>query len=151
MARSKGRLANDAWEALMTAHATMLRQLRAADIWDEVSMREYDVLYTLSKCGAPLRQSELTRHVLLSQPAISRLVDRLVARGLVARTADPVDGRGVLLELTQEGAAVQRRIGARHAADVTRSVTARLTRAELEELEVLMNKLSGDERAGRQP
>ncbi len=149
MARSKARLANDAWEALLTVHAELLRQMRAADLWDEVSMREYDVIYTLSKCGGPLRQSELSRHVLLSQPAISRLVERLVARGLVARAADPVDGRGVLLTLTEEGAAAQRRIGARHAADVTRLVSAHLTRPEMEELDRLLRRLSGSKSADR--
>jgi Transcriptional regulators len=60
-------------------------------------MREYDVLYTLSKDPEPLRLSELNRHVLLSQPALSRLVERLAERGLVSRHADPADGRGVRL------------------------------------------------------
>jgi DNA-binding MarR family transcriptional regulator len=143
MARTKTRLANDAWEGLLTAHAVLLKEMRAADIWDEVSIREYDVLYTLSKCGGPLRQGELNQQVLLSQPALSRMVDRLAARRLIIRSADPVDGRGVLLSLTAEGAAVQRRIGAKHAVDVARIVSARLTRQELEDLERLLHKLSG--------
>ena len=75
-------------------------------------MREYDVLYTLSKCREPLRISELNRHVLLSQPALSRLVDRLAGRGLVERQPDPADGRGVRLSLTGAGRALQRRSGA---------------------------------------
>ena len=74
-------------------------------------MREYDVLYTLSKGPEPVRLSDLNRHVLLSQPAPSRLVDRLVERGLVERCADPADGRGVRLSLTDAGRIVQRRIG----------------------------------------
>ena len=78
-------------------------------------MREYDVLYTLSKCPEPIRLSELNRHVLLSQPALSRMVDRLAARGLVARQADPADGRGVRLSLTagRAGAAAPDRPPAR--------------------------------------
>ena len=82
-------LANDAWEALLSAHAVLMKQFAAEDIWAEVSMREYDVLYTLSKCREPLRISELNRHVLLSQPALSRLVDRLAERGLVAAPGRP--------------------------------------------------------------
>ena len=50
---ARGQLANDAWEALLTAHAPAMKQFAAADIWDDVSMREYDVLYTLSKCPGP--------------------------------------------------------------------------------------------------
>ena len=59
-------LANDAWEALLTAHAAVMKQFAAEDTWTDVSMREYDVLYTLSKDPEPLRLSELNRHVLLS-------------------------------------------------------------------------------------
>ena len=81
----------------------MMSKFAAEDIWQDVSMREYDVLYTLSKCPAPKRLSELNRHVLLSQPALSRMVDRLVERGLVERLADPADGRGVRLALTAAG------------------------------------------------
>ena len=42
---------------------------------------------------------------------LSRLVDRLAERGLVERCADPADGRGVRLSLTDAGRVVQRRIG----------------------------------------
>ena len=59
------RLANQAWEALMTAHARLLRQF-AADDWEDLSMREYDVLYTLAKRG-PSRIGELGESVLLSR------------------------------------------------------------------------------------
>lgn len=142
MVRAEGRLANEAWEALMTAHASVLKHLKATDVWDEVSMREYDVLYTLSKCHGAMRPHELHRHLLLSQPALSRMVDRLVARGLLDRCGDPADGRGVLLSLTGEGRAIQRRIGTRHAADVARTVSAALTREEMADLASLSRRLT---------
>jgi DNA-binding MarR family transcriptional regulator len=135
--------ANDAWEALLAAHATLMKEFAARDIWQELSMREYDVLYTLSKCPGPQRMSELNRHVLLSQPALSRLVDRLADRGLVRRVADPTDGRGVRLSLTDAGRALQRQIGRRHARDVARAMTAELTPAELRQLQAICQKLAG--------
>ena len=139
---ARGQLANDAWEALLTAHARLMKQFAAEDIWDDVSMREYDVLYTLSKGPGPLRLGDLNRHVLLSQPALSRLVDRLAERGLVERCADPADGRGVRLSLTDAGRAVQRRIGRQHARGVARAMTAGLTAAELAQLETICRKLA---------
>ena len=135
-------LANDAWEALLSAHAVLMKQFAAQDIWQDVSMREYDVLYTLSKAPGPQRLSDLGRHVLLSQPALSRLVDRLAERGLVERQADPADGRGVRLALTAAGRDLQRGIGRRHARDVARALTARLTSGELAQLETLGQKLA---------
>jgi DNA-binding MarR family transcriptional regulator len=136
-------LANDAWEALLSAHAVLMRQFGAEDIWGEISVREYDVLYTLSKCREPLRISELNRHVLLSQPALSRLVDRLAERGLVARQADPADGRGVRLALTGAGRELQRQVGRRHARSVARAMTGALNRDELRQLETACLKLAG--------
>ena len=135
-------LANDAWEALLTAHAALMKQFAAEDIWDDVSMREYDVLYTLSKSLGPLRRSDLNRHVLLSQPALSRLVDRLADRGLVERRPDPADGRSVRLALTQAGRAVQRQIGRQHARGVARAMTVGLDPAELKQLETICLKLA---------
>src|ERR1700720_3862183 len=139
---AKTNRANDAWEALLSAHAVLMKQFAAEDLWADVSMREYDVLYTLSKCPEPIRISELNRHVLLSQPALSRLVDRLADRGLVERCSDPADGRGVRLSLTDAGRVVQRQIGRRHARGVARAMTAGLTAAELAQLETICRKLA---------
>jgi DNA-binding MarR family transcriptional regulator len=135
-------LANDAWEALLAAHAALMKQFAADDLWGELSMREYDVLYTLSKFPEPLRISELNRHLLLSQPALSRLLDRLAGRGLVERQPDPADGRGVRLSLTGTGRALQRQIGRRHGRSVARAMTAGLDRAELLQLESICRKLA---------
>jgi DNA-binding MarR family transcriptional regulator len=133
--------ANDAWEALLTAHSSLIRKFNAQDVWGDLSMKEYDVLYTLSKCPDPIRLSELNRHVLLSQPALSRMVDRLADRGLVSRATDPRDGRGVRLALTAEGLAVQRRIGRLHGRSVAQAMLTRLTPTELRQLEELCAKL----------
>jgi DNA-binding MarR family transcriptional regulator len=135
-------LANNAWEALLAAHATLMKEFAAEDIWSDVSMREYDVLYTLSKCPEPIRLGELNRHVLLSQPALSRMVDRLAERGLVQRSADPADRRGLQLSLTNAGRAVQREIGRQHARGVSRIVTARLTGVQIRELEAICLRLA---------
>ncbi|MBV9452286.1 MAG: MarR family transcriptional regulator [Streptosporangiaceae bacterium] len=135
-------LANDAWESLLSAHAVLMKRFADEDIWEDISMREYDVLYTLSKCSKPINVTELNRHVLLSQPALSRLVNRLVERSLVERCSDPVDGRGVRLSLTDVGRALQRRIGRRHARSVARALTAGLDHAQLRQLETLCQKLA---------
>ena len=118
------RLANQAWEAMLTAHTRLMRQFEAADVWDDLSMREYDVLYTLSKCDRPVRMRELGREVLLSQPGLSRLVDRLVQRGLVERSPDPADGRSVRVALTPAGRERQKQVGRQHARSVARAMSA---------------------------
>lgn len=134
------RLANESWEAVLTAHSRLMRQFAAQGIWNEASMREYDVLYTLSKCVEPQRMSDLHDHVLLSQPALSRLVDRLVDRGLVERTGDASDGRARRIGLTTAGRDLQRTIGRAHARDVSAAMSA-LTEDELTQLASLTRKL----------
>ena len=132
------RLANQAWESLMRAHAVLLRRF-AADDWEDLSMREYDVLYTLAKHG-PVRIGELGDSVLLSQPGLSRLVDRLTRRGLVERSADLADGRSVRVCLTPAGLARQKAVGRRHARSVAEAMAV-LTPSELAALGVLAGKL----------
>lgn len=140
--RTRTALANDAWEAALTAHAVLMRRFAAQDVWHGLAMREYDVLYTLSKQDGPQRLSALGRHVLLSQPGLSRLVDRLVERGLVARCADPADARAAHISLTDEGRALQREVGRSHGAAVAQALTAALTDDELTVLENLSAKLA---------
>lgn len=137
-------LANHAWESLLTAHATILRDFADDPIWREynLTMREYDVLYTLAKFGAPSRLGELQHNVLLSQPALSRMVDRLARRGLIARNDDAEDGRAIRVELTDAGREVQRAVGRAHARSVGRCVGSALDTDELHELARLTAKLT---------
>jgi len=136
----RARLANSSWESLLTVHATFMKGFAAQDIWGDVSLKEYDVLYTLSKSDDPVRQADLHRRVLLSQPALSRLVDRLVARGFVERCDDPGDGRAVQVTLTDAGRQRQRDVGRAHARDVTAAMTT-VSDADLEELERICTAL----------
>jgi DNA-binding MarR family transcriptional regulator len=139
----RARLANDAWESLLTVHATFMKSFAAAPIWGEVSMKEYDVLYALTKAEGPVRLTDLHRRVLLSQPALSRMVDRLVERGLVERCEDAGDKRVVRLALTDAGRACQREVGRAHARDVSAAMTERVTDAELDELLRITRALLG--------
>jgi DNA-binding MarR family transcriptional regulator len=143
------RLANDAWEALLSAHARLIRQFAGENVWQGLSMREYDVLYTLSKYREPLRIGDLHRHVLLSQPALSRMVVRLVERGFVERCVDPADRRGVRLSLTEAGRDKQRQVGHQHARSVARAVTAELGPDELAQLATICWKLAHRPAASR--
>ncbi|WP_017792300.1 MarR family winged helix-turn-helix transcriptional regulator [Leucobacter salsicius] len=140
--RTNVRLANSAWESLMTAHAALMGKFAAEDMWCDVNMREYDVLYTVSKHDGPMRIGDIQSGVLLSQPALSRMVDRLVIRGLLERSPDPEDGRAVRINLSEAGARIQREVGRAHARSVARDVGGALTEDELQTLRSIGQKLS---------
>lgn len=69
---------------------------------------DFDVLAALRRTGEPyaLSAGELSRTVLVTTGAITKRVDRLEARGLVARTVAETDSRGRLITLTAEGIAL---------------------------------------------
>jgi DNA-binding MarR family transcriptional regulator len=58
------------------------------------------------------RIDDLRRALALSQPGAAHLVSRLEAAGLAERSRDPDDGRGILVSLTDRGAAEAARITA---------------------------------------
>jgi DNA-binding MarR family transcriptional regulator len=106
----------DAWRSLIQAHARLTRtldeELQAAH---RLSLAEYDALLQLA--NAPdrrLRMSVLADRVLLSRSGITRLVDRLVAAGMVERSQCSTDARGAEAALTPAGLERLRAASATH-------------------------------------
>src|SRR3954463_1542393 len=105
-----------AWESLFRAQVAVMRTLAAEFPTRDISFNEYDVLFNLSRQpNRELRLRDLNKHVLLTQPSVSRLVDRLVARQLVVKESDPGDGRGTIVCLTEAGNELFRRVAVVHA------------------------------------
>jgi DNA-binding MarR family transcriptional regulator len=70
-----------------------------------LSMVAASTLAELERRG-PRRITELAEIQGVTQPAMTGLVRRLAAGGLVERALDPADRRGVLVTITDDGAAV---------------------------------------------
>jgi DNA-binding MarR family transcriptional regulator len=122
-----------AWQALLHAHHRVTEALDG-ELREEhgLSMGAYDVLLRLARApGRALRMSELAERVLLSPSGLTRLVDRLEARGLVERTSDPEDGRVALARLTGPGRALLLRAARTHLRGIREHYTGRLTEAQL--------------------
>jgi DNA-binding MarR family transcriptional regulator len=138
------RIANETWEALFRAQATIGRELADGDVWGELAPREYGVLYALSAAPEGLRITELLADVLLTQPGMSRLIARLEDRGLVERADDPDDGRACRMRLTRAGVRAQREIGLAHGRHVAEALTRGLSREQLVQLRDLCRALIVD-------
>jgi DNA-binding MarR family transcriptional regulator len=138
------REAAEAWESLFRAQVTVMRRLLADDIWGDLSMREYDVLFTLALAqGETLRLRELNENILMAQSSLSRMVERLEKRGLVRRHPSPDDGRGVLVSLTPEGSETQKELGRRHVRSIAHYVGPALDAEDLDQLRQLADALRG--------
>jgi DNA-binding MarR family transcriptional regulator len=92
---------------------------------------------------APLSPSELADHTSVARDKISRIVDQLVANGLVARRTDEKDRRRIVLTLLAKGKRVfedlelvARRIEA--------DVLGKLSESEREAFADLLSKIEGN-------
>lgn len=132
----------EAWEALFRAQVTVMRQLHAEFPEGKLSLTEYDVLFNLARQPSHcLRIRDLNDHMLITQPSVSRMVDRLVGRGMVEKKSDPDDARGIIVGLTDAGYALFRRAAHTHMKSIAARVGNSLDEDELEELNRLCTKL----------
>jgi DNA-binding MarR family transcriptional regulator len=94
-----------AWAALLRVHAQVVPRLdRELRERGGMPLTWYDVLLELN--SAPdrrLTMGELGNAVVVSRTRVTRVVDELVAAGLVVRLAHPDDGRSTIVRLTAEG------------------------------------------------
>ncbi len=89
----------------LAKHLERLR--RQAFASHDLDLWEWDVLSALRRSGAPyeLSPSQLVAATMVTSGTMTNRVDRLVARGLVARRPAPSDRRGILVRLTDDGRA----------------------------------------------
>ncbi len=131
-----------AWESLFRAQVAVMRDLTTEFPSAGLSFNEYDVLFNLSQHpGRRLRIRDLNRRLLLTQPSVSRLIDRLVARGLVSKCSDEQDARGIVVKMTDDGFEIYRRVAVKHIDSIYARVGSALSDDELEQLRRLTEKL----------
>jgi len=81
------------------------RVRRAAFAAHGLGTWEFDVLSALRRAGPPYQLSpgSLLRATLVTSGTMTNRIDRLAEAGLVSRSRDPLDKRGVLVRLTDQG------------------------------------------------
>lgn len=140
---SDRKLALEAWEGLFRAQHELFEAMSADFVGTPITQAEYDVLLTVTRAPEmTARLRDVTTHMLISQPSVSRLVDRMVARGLLTKTGDPADGRGAVLKATDAGARGFREVATAHSRSIVDRMSA-LDEDELRQLRALTDKLRG--------
>jgi DNA-binding MarR family transcriptional regulator len=109
---------------------------------------EYDLSLTQLRVLAILRDrqgsmSDLANYLGLDRSTVSGLVDRAEKRGLLRRTQNPLDGRGVDVALTARGIELAER-GAATVARALSPLTKTLSQAEARRLTALLERMLGD-------
>jgi DNA-binding MarR family transcriptional regulator len=136
-----------AWRTFLQTHARVTRRLEADLIArNDLPLAEFDVLFQLASAdGSRLRMAELADRVLLSRAGITRLVDRLVADGLVGRVRCESDARGFYAVLTDHGKARLDDATPGHLESIRRTFLEHFDRSELELLAGLLERASAVE------
>jgi DNA-binding MarR family transcriptional regulator len=89
---------------LRLAVMRLSRRLRHESAADGVTPSMHSALSAVERLGpSPIPIGDLAAAEQVSPPAMTRIVDHLEARGLVARRVDPSDRRVTLLALTPAG------------------------------------------------
>ncbi|WP_037601888.1 MarR family winged helix-turn-helix transcriptional regulator [Streptacidiphilus rugosus] len=107
-----------------------------------ISRGEFDVLATLRRAGEPytLSPRELTATLMLTSGGMTGRLDRLEKAGLVRRSPDPHDRRGLRVTLTPAGLDLLDR-AVTGGAEVQRRSTEQLTPDQIAQLNGLLRRL----------
>lgn len=105
-----------------------------------ITPREWRVLAVLKYLGeVPLQ--ELAKHSGLLKSQMSRTVSAMIDRGYIDKTANPEDGRSILLKLSTEGADLSRKI-LEDSLERNEEMLATLSRAEQQILVELLRRVT---------
>src|SRR5690242_4871772 len=96
----KREVLNQAANTLLIGTSRLTRLLMRSSEW-QLTRTEAGLLGTLSQ--GPRRITELTKTETLTQPAVSKLLDKLENQGLVRRERDSADRRVVTVFLSDQG------------------------------------------------
>lgn len=136
------------WRAFLMAHSKVWHRLDEDLRRDhDLTLPEYEcLLFLVEAPGRRMRMGEIADRILLSKSGVTRMVDRLVADGLVERTSCTTDARGAEAALTAEGVARLRVASRTHLKGVHDYFLSALDGPELAVLERAM--VAVDARAG---
>jgi DNA-binding MarR family transcriptional regulator len=93
-----------------------------------ITSQQYQAMLAIGAAAEPLAMKDLAEELMLQPHAAVQMVDRLQKLALAERRASPLDGRVVLVALTDKGENLLDELAARHLEEVLRQ-EPRLTEA----------------------
>jgi homoprotocatechuate degradation regulator HpaR len=89
--------------ALLRAREAVMAGFRPLLARHGVTEQQWRVLRILSEVGEPIDASNLASRAFILPPSLTRIVKVLGERGLIDCTRDPIDGRRILIGITDSG------------------------------------------------
>lgn len=124
--------------------AVSARSLASVD--ESITLPQFRLLVLLSSRGT-MNLSALTEHLGILPSTGTRMIDRLVAAGLVDRQVNPASRREIIIGLTRGGAAVVAKATQRRRREIAR-IVARMPEHSQQELVTVLEQFN---EAGGEP
>jgi DNA-binding MarR family transcriptional regulator len=149
--RSASADGSTAWALFLNVHAQLVakmeRRLKAAGL---PPLEWYDVLWALEQApGHRLRMHVLADTLVLARFNLTRLIDRLEQRGLVARKRTQEDRRGAWAVLTNEGRGLRRKMWPVYWQAIVDLFNGQMSAQQLVSLETALRKLASKSPSGQ--
>ena len=100
------------WQSIRTIYRTVLKRLNARLSKEGITFSQYSVLLALARNG-PMQMNKLGEHMLVAPANVTGLVDRMEKKGYVKRRRDENDRRLYVIEPTEAGSRIFKRISSR--------------------------------------
>ncbi len=136
-----------AWRGLLFAYRNMTAAIdQRLEREHGLALSSYEVLLLLSQApDNSLRMGNLADLLLLSRSGLTRLVDRLAARGYVERHTCPSDRRGTYARLTEAGRKKFEQARPTNLAGIREQFVSRIETDDLEDLARIWDRIdAGD-------
>ena len=132
--------------ALLRTTDVVRRRLAKVIEQEGITLQQYNVLRILRGAkGTPLSALEITERLIEETPGVSRLLDRLLAKGLIRRERSTADRRRLECFVTERGLQILSRLeDAVNRADA--DAMHALTRGELATLDRLLSRIRESQR-----
>lgn len=124
---------------LAQAERRVARRLEGALSVADLSAEHWRVLTLLSD-GAGHSMTEVASYAMVPAPTLTKIVDRMIERGLLYRRVDTADRRRVLVFVSARGSELYQGVGA-DVAEAERELIAELGQQDAAHLAELLNAL----------
>jgi len=110
-------------DAVLTASRLLvaLSARSIASVDESITIPQFRLLIVLHTHG-PLKLTKLAEHLAVNPSTATRMVDRLIATGMISREANPASRRELVVSLTDTGSGVVREVTQRRRAEIARVV-----------------------------
>jgi DNA-binding MarR family transcriptional regulator len=119
----------------------MNEQLKAFFDKEDITQQQFNILRILRGAGEPISTLQIRQRMLDKMSDTSRIVDRLLIKGLVKKTTCPTDKRLVDVSITTKGKKLLEKIDASQ--NNMDAISNNLTDADAKEMNNLLDKMRG--------